>query len=795
MKFQKSGLLLISALFLAVILALTPRPTHIFMAGDSTMANKPYFRNVTDSLTGEPIQEQNLERGWGQFLGKYLNENIIVRNMAKNGASTKSFRAQGLWDKLLSEMQKGDFVIIQFGHNDSSLTKSSRTTAAEYKANIERFVDEVRAKGGKPILCTSVARRKFVDAKLVDTHGAYPEIVREIAKVKQVPMLDLQKSTSAWLAAEGEQKSNAFFHKLAKGVSRSYPYGLDDNTHFNEAGASKVAELFVEGISEIKNSGFESCLKSQQKPYVSKVWVSDLGNGKYKNPVLYADYSDPDVCRVGNDYYMTASSFANLPGLPLLHSKDLVNWTLVGYALDKMIPAERFNTMQHGNGIWAPSIRYHNKEFYIYVGDPDAGLYMTKAKKIEGPWEPLTMVKEGKGLIDCCPLWDEDGRAYVAHGYAGSRAGMKSVLAVFEMTPDGKKAISESRLVFDGHPAHPTTEGAKIYKRNGYYYIFSPAGGVKPGWQLVMRSRNVYGPYEERIVMAQGKSNINGPHQGAWIDTPDGKEDWFMHFQDLYAYGRVVHLNPMRWVNDWPVIGEDKDGDGCGDPVESYKKPNVGKTYPIATPVESDEFDGLKLGLQWQWQANEYPLWYFPHGNKGFLRLFAWEAIGAAKNLWDAPALLMQKFPAPDFKATTKLTFSPYKKGERAGLVVMGQDYAALTLDSIDNGLALNFVTCKNAPNGTPETVQFNLPVKTNTVYLRVELKQTRSMNKEKISQPKANCTFSYSLDGIKFTELNIPFAAWEGKWIGAKVGIFCQRPKPLNDSGYADFDWFRIEK
>ena len=529
--------------------------------------------------------------------------------------------------------------------------------------------------------------------------------------------------------------------------------------------------------------------------YVSKVWVSDLGNGNYKNPVLYADYSDPDVCRVGNDYYMVASSFANTPGLPILHSNDMVNWTIIGYAIYNMTPEDRFSTMQHGNGVWAPSIRYHNNEFYIYFGDPDAGLYMTKSKDPRGAWSPLVMVKEGKGLIDCCPLWDEDGRAYMVHGYAGSRAGMKSVLGVFELSADGTKAIGEDRLVFDGHPVNTTTEGPKFYKRNGYYYILCPAGGVKPGWQLALRSKNVYGPYEEKRVMAQGKSDINGPHQGAWVDTPDGKQDWFFHFQDLYAYGRAVLLQPMKWVKDWPVIGEDKDGDGCGTPVSTYKKPNVGKTYPVATPVESDEFNDNTLGLQWQWQANQNPLWYFPAGDKGYLRLFAWNLIGDAKNLWDAPNLLLQKIPAPNYSATTKLTFSPYKVGERAGLVVMGQDYATVSILNTAQGLVLTQTSCKNAVKGKVEMVNDSVAVTKNTVYFRVEVKHSISKkNDEGILEPRATCVFSYSIDGTKFVNIGKSFIAWEGKWIGAKMGIFCQRPQPLNDSGYADFDWFRID-
>ena len=299
-----------------------------------------------------------------------------------------------------------------------------------------------------------------------------------------------------------------------------------------------------------------STLNSQNS--VSQTWVSDLGNGKYKNPVLNADYSDPDVCRVGDDYYMTASSFASVPGLPILHSKDLVNWKLINHAIEKLEPAEIFASVQHGNGVWAPSIRFHKGEFYIYWGDPDYGIYMVKTTNPAGKWSKAVMVKPGKGLIDPCPLWDEDGRAYVAHAYAGSRAGIKSILAVFEMNAEGTQAITPSRTVYDGHADDPTIEGTKFHKRNGEYYIFAPAGGVATGWQVVMKSENVYGPYERKVVLAQGKTPINGPHQGAWVDTQEG-EDWFFHFQDKGAYGRIVHLQPMVWKdNGFPVIGIDK---------------------------------------------------------------------------------------------------------------------------------------------------------------------------------------------------------------------------------------------
>ncbi|RYE04898.1 MAG: glycosyl hydrolase 43 family protein, partial [Sphingobacteriales bacterium] len=336
----------------------------------------------------------------------------------------------------------------------------------------------------------------------------------------------------------------------------------------------------------------------------------------YKNPVLYADYSDPDAIRVGEDYYLISSSFDAVPGLPILHSKDLVNWRLIGHALKRQVPLKHFQKTQHGNGVWAPSIRYRKGEFYIYYPDPDFGIYLTKSKSITGPWSDPILVAEGEGLIDPCPLWDDNGQVYLAYAFAGSRAGIKSVIAVKELNTHGTAALDEGTIVYDGHEIDPTIEGPKFYKRNGYYYIFAPSGGVSTGWQLVLRSKNIYGPYERKVVMAQGKSTVNGPHQGAWVDTKGG-EDWFLHFQDKEAYGRVVHLQPMKWVKDWPVIGVDEDGDGSGDPVMQYKKPAVGKAYPLETPPESDEFNDNKMGLQWQWQSNPQANWSFMNVSKG----------------------------------------------------------------------------------------------------------------------------------------------------------------------------------
>ncbi len=513
---------------------------------------------------------------------------------------------------------------------------------------------------------------------------------------------------------------------------------------------------------------------------VSKVWNPDLGNGNYKNPVLHADYSDPDAIRVGDDFYLVSSSFENVPGLPILHSKDLVNWNIIGHALLRQLPFEHFNKPRHGEGVWAPSIRYFRNQFYIYYPDPDFGIYVTTAKNIKGPWTDPVLVQSGRGLIDPCPLWDDNGKVYLVHAFAGSRAGFKSVIVIKQLNAEGTKVIDDGVMVYDGHDKDPTIEGPKFYKRNGYYYIFAPAGGVSTGWQLVLRSQNIYGPYERRVVMDQGTSTINGPHQGAWVQTQTG-EDWFLHFQDKEAYGRLVHLQPMKWVNNWPVIGQDQDGDGKGEPVMLYKKPNVGKTYTPSNPQECDDFNTSRIGLQWQWQANPQPGWAYPFPSKGSLRLNAQQLPDSAKNYWGAPAILTQKFPSETFMATVKVNFKARLKGDKFGLIILGSDYAYVSISRSEVS-RLTFAKCLNAEKGSTETETNYDPFTDSIAYLRVRV------------NAGGICRFSYSKDGQNYTNIGEDFIAKPGRWTGAKIGIFCSREASTNDAGYADIDWFRIE-
>lgn len=506
-------------------------------------------------------------------------------------------------------------------------------------------------------------------------------------------------------------------------------------------------------------------------------WVSDLGNGSFQNPVLYADYSDPDVIRVGEDFYMTASSFTYVPGLPILHSKDLVNWEIINYAARELQTV--YDMPKHGCGVWAPSIRYHDGKFWIYYGDPDLGIMMTNTEDIYGEWSPVVCIKEAVGIIDTCPLWDEDGRAYIVHAYANSRCGIKSKLAVCEMSADGTQVISEDTIVFDGTISHYTMEGPKFYKRNGYYYIMAPAGGVPIGWQTVLRSKNVYGPYEDRIVLRQGTTDINGPHQGGWIELENG-ENWFMHFQDLEVYGRVVHIQPVTWLNDWPVMGENMDSGMCGQPVLEYKKPNVGKEYPITAIAASDDFSSDTLGLQWQWQANNRAEWYSLTENRGHLRLYATGAKDEDAYMWNMPNVLTQLWQSPSMVTTVKVEMPKGTGKNKAALGVIGQEYGYIALR--DNGTVI-FVKGEAINDGddAEEYIAADKIISETSVYLRTEVMGHRNAMRAKV-------VCSYSTDGKHFTALG-EFDAMQGKWVGAKHAIFVSGEK----GGYADFANFEV--
>lgn len=500
---------------------------------------------------------------------------------------------------------------------------------------------------------------------------------------------------------------------------------------------------------------------------------------RYRNPILHADFSDPDAIRVGDTYYMTSSSFNSAPGLPLLTSRDMVNWTLVGHALPRLVPEAHFAQPRFGEGVWAPCLRYHDGKFWIFYPDPDFGIYVITAKSFTGPWTKPHLLLPGKGIIDPTPLWDTDGKAYLLHAWARSRAGFNNVLTLRQMSPDGRSLLDQQgKIVIDGNslPGFKTLEGPKFYKHEGWYYVFAPAGGVEEGWQSVFRSRSVGGPYEQRIVMDQGASKINGPHQGAWVRASDGS-DWFMHFQDRGAYGRIVHLQPMQWTDGWPLIGEPGPTPGRGQPVSSWRRPVVGQV--TQGPVTSDEFEAAALGPQWQWNANPEPAWSSLAARPGWLRLPAIVLPAEPGFVRAAPNILAQKLPAADFTVDARVELAQATDGSRAGLILNGLSYAWLGLRQLSGHTQLVYTTCTPAGPRCQEQTSVVLADSPLALTLRMQVKEG------------AQVQFTYSIDGKSYVAAGAPFSATKGRWVGAQMGLFSVADQAA--TGYLDVDYFRV--
>ncbi len=566
----------------------------------------------------------------------------------------------------------------------------------------------------------------------------------------------------------------------------------------------------------------------------------DLKNGRYRNPILFADYSDPDVIRVGDTYYMTASSFNYTPGLPILISHDLVNWKLVNYAL-KNIKEERYFIPRHSEGVWAPSIRYHEGYYYIYYGMPDEGYYVVRAKNPLGEWEEPVCILEGKGLIDPCPFWDDDGKAYVIHGYAKSRIGFKSILGIFEMSNDGLRAISEDHFIFNGNdPKNPavTIEGPKIYKRDGYYYILAPAGGVKYGYQVALRSKNICGPYEIKEVMHTGNTQINGPHQGGLVDTVNGDE-WFIHFQDRGLYGRICHLQPVEWENGWPIIGVNPDADNIGEPVKEMEKPNTGIADEPCYLEASDDFVDGKYGLCWQWLGNHKDEFYGrvissskdnvaekeaeadseKHLCNG-LRLYALNPSGEDNPvIWRNSNVLTQKIIYPLFKCDVALDATGLTPGDRTGVCMTGGQYITAyvekgDLEDISIVVAQSFGGDNDKKEKEIYRKSFTLFCDENGISLEQGLKNLKfRMMFDCDEKVKSEELYFRSVDdkGVvpslniilvadeKEMDLKVKYTPSDHTWVGAKIGIYASTRKSIEERayecGFSDFKYVHVEE
>ena len=490
---------------------------------------------------------------------------------------------------------------------------------------------------------------------------------------------------------------------------------------------------------------------------------------KYTNPVLFSDYSDPDVIRVGDDFFMVASSFNHTPAVPVLHSKNLVQWELINYVLDE-IPFEGYDKVKHGNGAWAPSIRYHDGMFYCLIPFPDEGIFVSETDDPFGDWSPLRPLMEGKGYEDPCPIWD-NGRCYVVFAFAKSRIGYNSELAVFETDELLTKRAYYCKKIFDGHDTCPNIEGPKFLKRGGYYYISAPAGGVRSGWQVALRSKNIYGPYESKIIQVQGDTEINGPHQGALVDLDDNGDKWaFLHFQDLGAFGRVVHLQPVTWINGWPLCGKIHDNNLPGNPVEEGDFPvDIDTGFKIDP---NDEFDGDKLSLIWQTPANKADGWY--EMKKG-LKLNCIPHSG--NSIADMPQLFAQKICFAHFSVKTKCKLNLVNDGDEAGFVMSGKNYAYICVVR-RNGQ--NYLEIRKGAigGGSDETLCQSQPYDDNYVTFQLSARQ----------EDRDKLTYKFTFGGSAFTH---KFYAERGVWTGAKMGIYARSQE--EEGGSATFKFFRV--
>ena len=490
----------------------------------------------------------------------------------------------------------------------------------------------------------------------------------------------------------------------------------------------------------------------------SLAW-GDQGNGTYINPILNADYSDPDVIRVGEKYYMVASDF-HFIGMQILESDDMVNWRVVTQVYDRFdLPGWDANA-HYAGGSWAPAIRYHDGKFWVFFCTPDEGLFMTQAERPEGPWSPLHCVKAVGKWEDPCPLWDEDGQAYLGR----SRHGAGPII-IHRMSADGRQLLDDGVTVYTG----PVAEGTKFLKRNGWYYLSIPEGGVGGGWQTILRSRNIYGPYEKRVVLEKGSTDINGPHQGAIVDTPEG-EWWFYHFQEAGALGRVVHLQPMHWQDDWPVMGVDIDRNGIGEPVHVWTKPRVTAATTPHLPQTSDDFETTTLSPQWQWNHNPVDGAWSLTEHKGMLTLHALQAGHFAK----ARNTLTQKVMGYESEAVAAFDVSHMAEGGRAGIACMGRTNELLGVMK-RNG---KYVLYRGNNEGETELKGIG---GNKTLYLRLSL-----------DIPGKSIRFAYSTDNKTFTTAGEPFFVNAGFWKGIRLTIY--HYNVTTDGGHVTLPWVRYE-
>lgn len=484
----------------------------------------------------------------------------------------------------------------------------------------------------------------------------------------------------------------------------------------------------------------------------------------YTNPIISCDFSDPDAIRVGEDYFLVASSFSFCPGIPVLHSKNLVDYKIINYVYDK-IPISGYNTVKYGFGAWAPSIRFHDGVYYCLIPFPDVGIFVSSTTDPFKKWSQPELLIERCGLEDPCPIWVED-KCYVVVAFAKSRIGFNSKLAVYEVDCNLKTCLDDDyTVIYDGTATQPTIEGPKCYKIGDYFYVLAPAGGVRYGWQVALRSKSIFGPFEEKIVLKQNDTDINGPHQGALVDTPDNKYA-FLHFRDMGAYGRVLYLEPVEFIEGWPIIGN------ATSPVKYGE-------YPVKVAAENDYRTNNLNTLdspEWQTPANKQDNFFV--WNKDFIQLNCCNS--GDERLCFLPQLLTQKIRYFSFEVKIEASLNLINEGDEAGCFVLGNDYAFLSV--IRQG-QVHILRLTAGTIGKEETVLYERSIPD------VDIESVCfAINAQNVDADNFSYTFSFN-----GTIYDYKFNGAPLRWTGARVGVYAKGAK---NGGYARIKKFeQIEK
>lgn len=558
---------------------------------------------------------------------------------------------------------------------------------------------------------------------------------------------------------------------------------------------------------------FFSCQTKQQKLAKTGSW-GDQGDGTYKNPILNADYPDVDIEQLGDTYYMISSKQHMSPGMVILESKDMVNWETIGHVWDSLSWAPEYNWDRMNGypfGVWAGDFAYHDGTWFCYQIDFKHGLFVSTAKDIRGPWtKPHNMLPPDLILDDPAVFWDEDThQAYLICNTANKQKTIENKTLgnenrIYKMSWDGTSLSDSSEVVYTGRGA----EAAKIYKKDGEWYLFiseweindpsSPPGTPNPKndrKQIVLRSKtnSIYGPYDKRVVLEKGTAFGNRScSQGALIQAPDSSW-WYMHqlIQNTETpfQGRPQCLEPVVWVDGWPIIGIDEDNDGIGEPVLQYKKPIKG--YPIAAPPTDDDFSNIKLGPQWEWNHNPRNSHWSLTERSGWLRLKASQPVsekiskGPGNNSWSdnngtqfpfwrAYNTISQRIMGVTTGvAHAKLDISGMAPGQLAGFVRFGGVYNMLGIKVTSSGKRhLIFIDAHGEEAKGPE-------IKTNDLFIRT-------------SNTGNQAYYEYSLDGKVYEKFGPEFTIKFGNWTGDRLGFFCWNEKEEN--GHIDIDWFSYD-